>query len=108
MARIPFGRLKDTEIRKPSKVLLVLMILFILLLALSATFIVLYLKEKTKSTGQSGTCSSTACVSSAAGMYKGLFPLSGLGGRKRNHHALRYGQNESYQEGSWFSFYQIF
>jgi flagellar basal body-associated protein FliL len=76
MANIRFGRLGETEIRKPSKVLLVFFILFILLLILSATFIALYVMEKTKSTdSSSGTCSSPACVTSAAGML-GMVSLS--------------------------------
>ncbi|CAB3999898.1 endothelin-converting enzyme 2-like isoform X1, partial [Paramuricea clavata] len=73
MANIRFGRLGETEIRKPSKVLLVFFILFILLLILSATFIALYVIEKTKSTeSPTGTCSSPACVTSAAAILNNL------------------------------------
>jgi hypothetical protein len=74
MARVPFGRLAETEIRKPSKVLLVFFVLFILLLILSVTIIALYVVEKTKSTDSpTGTCTSPACITSAAGMIGAAF-----------------------------------
>ena len=69
MASFPFGRLQETEIRKPSKALLVFFIIFLLLLILSATFIALYVVEKTKSTDStSGTCNTPVCITTAAGM----------------------------------------
>ena len=70
MANFAFTRLDETETRKPSKIRLVLCILVVLLLALSATFIVLYLKEKlrsTDSTKSQETCTSSSCLT-AAGM----------------------------------------
>jgi flagellar basal body-associated protein FliL len=74
MARYRFSRLGETEIRKPSKVLLVFFVLFLLLLILSVAFIALYVVEKTKSTdSSSGTCSSPACITSAAGMIGTAF-----------------------------------
>ena len=74
MARYRFGRLGETEIRKPSKVLLVFFVLFLLLLILSVAFIALYVVEKMKSTdSSSGTCSSPACITSAAGMIGAAF-----------------------------------
>ena len=85
MARFLFGRLEETEVRKPSKARLVFIMLFVLLLVLSATFITLYAIEKSKSSdsssnkpestkspsakrSQSETCSSPTCVAAAAGM----------------------------------------
>ena len=74
MARFPFDLLAETEIRKPSKVLLVFFVLFLLLLILSVAFIALYVVEKTKSTdSSSGTCSSPACITSAARMIGASF-----------------------------------
>ena len=75
MARYRFSRLGETEIRKPSKVLLVFFVLFLLLLILTVAFIALYVVEKTtKSTdSSSGTCSSPACITSAAGMIGAAF-----------------------------------
>ena len=81
MARFPFRRLEDTEIRKPSKVRLVFLI-FLLLLILSGIFILLYFKvfkvnkEKAKPTNSpSEKCSSPACIS-AAGMFGAAFIIA--------------------------------
>jgi hypothetical protein len=100
MARFPFGRLEETEIRKPSKVRMVFFILFLLLLILSVTFIALYFKEKIKSTDSTsekikstyspytseknkptnsptaGTCLSPACATCSAGMLAAIFIIS--------------------------------
>ncbi|CAB3996359.1 endothelin-converting enzyme 2-like isoform X2 [Paramuricea clavata] len=65
MARFPFGRLEETEIRKPSKVRLVFLILFLLLLILSGIFIVLYFKVFKEKSKSSEKCSSPACISAA-------------------------------------------
>ena len=98
MGRIPFGLLEEPETRRPSKVRVTFMLLFIVLLALSITFLALYVVERNKSAestsktgGQNGTviptasnttvkptttpshsnetCNSPACIISAAGMY---------------------------------------
>ena len=76
MANFPFGRFREeTEVRKPSKAFLIFSILFLLLLILSATFIALYIVEKTKSTdSSSGTCATPTCITSAAGMLGRRFP----------------------------------
>ena len=53
MAKIPFSLLEEPETRKPSKVRLAFFIVILLLLVLSAAFIALYIKEKSKSTDSS-------------------------------------------------------
>ena len=53
MAKIPFSLLEEPETRKPSKVHLAFFIVILLLLVLSAAFIALYIKEKSKSTDSS-------------------------------------------------------
>jgi hypothetical protein len=88
MAKVPFGSLDDTgdnEIRKPSKVRLLLAVLVAILLILLIVFITLYVVEKgqsdsgtraitaNKTSGigsQNETCTSASCVVSAAGMLQ--------------------------------------
>jgi flagellar biogenesis protein FliO len=78
MAKVPFGSLDDTgdnEIRKPSKVRLLLAVLVAILLILLIVFITLYVVEKIQSDSggigsQNETCTSASCVVSAAGMLQ--------------------------------------
>ena len=82
MAKIPFGLLENTEIRKPSRVGLALIVLFIALFTLCVVFIALYAVERNESEGSTSmqghtsnttrttnmTCNSPTCIMSAAGM----------------------------------------
>ncbi|CAB4008176.1 membrane metallo-endopeptidase-like 1, partial [Paramuricea clavata] len=65
MARVPFRRLEETEIRKPSKVRLVFLIFLLLLIILSGIFILLYFKVFKVNKEKAKPCSSPACISAA-------------------------------------------